>query len=151
MDIDLQALDYQKILRSLPHRYPFLLVDKIEQIIDDKKIIAYKHLSFNDSFFQGHFPGNPIMPGVLQLEALAQAGAILAAHCRVFNPDIEIAVLKGFERAKFKKIVVPGDSLQLNVEIDKYKKPLCRLKAEARVDGVLSCEAIITAAIIKQD
>ena len=132
---------------ALPHRYPFLLVDRVVEIVPNKHIKAYKNLTHNESFFNGHFPGNPIMPGVLQIEALAQAGAILCYESKLYDPKTQLAVLAGIDKVRFRRVVIPGDRLDLEVELLAFKKNIGKLKARAFVDGNLACEAIILAAV----
>lgn len=135
------------MLEFLPHRYPFLLVDRVVEIEIGKRIKAYKNLTHNESFFNGHFPGNPIMPGVLQIEALAQAGAILCHESKLYDTKTQLAVLAGVDEVRFRKAVRPGDRLDLEVELVAFKKVLGKLKARAFVDGEIACEAIILAAV----
>lgn len=131
----------------LPHRYPFLLVDRVLALEPGKKILAYKNLTHNESFFNGHFPDNPMMPGVLQVEALAQAGAILCHESKLYDTKTQLAVLVGLDEIRFRKVVRPGDRLDLEVELVLFKKKIAKLKAKASVDGDLACEGIILAAI----
>jgi 3-hydroxyacyl-[acyl-carrier-protein] dehydratase len=135
------------MLDCLPHTYPFLLVDRVIEIEVGKRILAYKNLTHNESFFNGHFPGNPIMPGVLQIEALAQAGAILCHQSKLYDATTQVAVLAGIDEVRFRRVVRPGDRLDLQVELLAFKKVLGKLKAKALVDGEVACEAIILAAI----
>jgi 3-hydroxyacyl-[acyl-carrier-protein] dehydratase len=140
-------MDIGKILQALPHRYPFLLVDRIVEVVKGERIHAYKNITFNEEFFQGHFPGRPVMPGVLQLEALAQAGALLAAETEPFDPAQKLIYLIGFNDVRFRKVVVPGDKLELHVKIDRRKGPIWRLAGECKVDGQLASEGLIMATI----
>ena len=140
-------MDIGRILSALPHRYPFLLVDRVVEVVKGDRIVAYKNITFNEQFFQGHFPGRPVMPGVLQLEALAQAGALLAHETEPFNPLEKLIYLVGFNDVRFRKVVTPGDKLELHVRVDKRKGPIWRLAAEAKVDGQVASEALIMATI----
>ena len=140
-------MDIGKILAALPHRYPFLLVDRVLEVVKGDRIVAYKNITFNEQFFQGHFPGRPVMPGVLQLEALAQAGALLAHETEPFNPAEKVIYLLGFNDVRFRKVVMPGDRLELHVRVDKRKGPIWRLAAEAKVDGQVVSEGLIMATI----
>jgi 3-hydroxyacyl-[acyl-carrier-protein] dehydratase len=142
----LQTMNIQQILRFLPHRYPFLLVDRVVECAPGSHIRAYKNVSVNEPFFQGHFPGVPIMPGVLVLEALAQAGGLLAAAC-LENMNDRLFLLAGLDGVKFRRQVVPGDRLDLVCENVRVKLKLCKMDARASVDGKLAAEARITAAI----
>jgi 3-hydroxyacyl-[acyl-carrier-protein] dehydratase len=140
-------MDIAKILKALPHRYPFLLVDRVVEVVQGQHIHAYKNLTFNEHFFQGHFPGKPVMPGVLQLEALAQAGALLAYEGAPFDPLTKVIYLMSFDRVKFRKPVVPGDRLDLHVRIERQKGAIWRLAAEGKVDGATVSEAQMMAMI----
>jgi 3-hydroxyacyl-[acyl-carrier-protein] dehydratase len=140
-------LDIQNILAALPHRYPFLLVDRVVEVVKGERIHAYKNVTFNEDFFQGHFPGRPVMPGVLQLEAMAQAGALLAHESAPFDPALKVIYLMSFDKVKFRRVVIPGDRLELHVKVERQKGPIWRLAGEARVDGHLASEAILMATI----
>jgi 3-hydroxyacyl-[acyl-carrier-protein] dehydratase len=140
-------LDIQQILAALPHRYPFLLVDRVVEVVKGERIHAYKNVTFNEDFFQGHFPGRPVMPGVLQLEAMAQAGALLAHESAPFDPALKVIYLMSFDKVKFRRVVIPGDRLELHVKVERQKGPIWRLAGEARVDGHLASEAIVMATI----
>ena len=141
-----QAMDIQRILSILPHRYPFLLVDRVVECVPGSHIKAYKNVSVNEPFFQGHFPGVPIMPGVLILEALAQTGGLLAAAGMGDLAD-KLFLFTGLDGVKFRRQVVPGDRLDLECSNMRRKLKLCKMEARAFVDGKLAAEARITAAI----
>jgi 3-hydroxyacyl-[acyl-carrier-protein] dehydratase len=132
-------LDIKAIQEILPHRYPFLLVDKIESLEPGIKAVGYKNVTMNEYYFQGHFPQEPVMPGVLIIEALAQVGAVAMLSLEEFKG--KIGYFTGIDKAKFRKKVVPGDVLKLEVEIIKRKGPLGIGKAIATVDGKKACEA----------
>ena len=140
------SFDIQKILTLLPHRYPFLLVDRVIACIPGESIIAYKNVSVNEPFFQGHFPGLPVMPGVLILEALAQAAALVAAT-DIENPEDKIYLFTGLEGVRFRTPVRPGDRLELRCVMLRRKLQLCKLTGKAYVDGKLAAEAELTAAL----
>ena len=140
-------MDIVKILSVLPHRFPFLLVDRVVEVVKGERIHAYKNVTFNEEFFQGHFPGRPVMPGVLQLEAMAQAGALLAYEGAPFDPSQKIIYLMSFDAVKFRRPVVPGDRLDLHVRIERRKGAIWRLAGEAKVDGQTASEAQIMAMI----
>ena len=141
------TMDIQRILSILPHRYPFLLVDRVVECVPNSHIRAYKNVTVNEPFFQGHFPGAPIMPGVLILEALAQAGGLLAVSGLEGNLDDKLFLFTGLDGVKFRKQVVPGDRLDLECSNIRMKLKLCKMDARAYVDGKLAAEAQITAAI----
>ncbi|MDY0259600.1 MAG: 3-hydroxyacyl-ACP dehydratase FabZ [Desulfovibrio sp.] len=141
-----QRMDIQRILRLLPHRYPFLLVDRVVECVPGSHIKAYKNVTFNEPFFQGHFPDAPIMPGVLILEALAQTGGLLAA-AGMGDLDDKLFLFTGLDAVKFRRQVVPGDRLDLECSNLRLKLRLCKMEARAFVDGKLAAEAQITAAI----
>ena len=140
------GMDIQRILRLLPHRYPFLLVDRVVECVAGSHIRAYKNVTFNEPFFQGHFPGAPIMPGVLILEALAQTGGLLAVS-GMDSLDDKLFLFTGLDGVKFRRQVVPGDRLDLECSNLRMKLKLCKMEARAYVDGKLAAEAQITAAI----
>lgn len=147
-----KILDIHRIMELLPHRYPFLLVDRVVSLDPNKVVEAYKNVSINEPFFQGHFPGLPVMPGVLIVEAMAQAGGFLVLTGQ--NDDIvrnSIFLFSGIEKVRFRKPVVPGDRLDLRCELVKQKMQLWRMRGEARVDGALAAEAELTAAIVPKE
>jgi 3-hydroxyacyl-[acyl-carrier-protein] dehydratase len=135
-------MDIHQILEYLPHRYPILLVDRVLECEPGKSIHAVKNVTINEPFFNGHFPHHPVMPGVLILEALAQAAAILSFKTMGSKPDDKsVYYFAGIDGARFKKPVSPGDQLNLHVEIIASKRGIWKFKAEARVDGLLATEA----------
>ena len=140
------SFDIQRILTLLPHRYPFLLVDRVVECVPGESIVAYKNVSMNEPFFQGHFPGLPVMPGVLILEALAQAAALVAAS-GMENPEDKIYLFTGLEGVRFRAPVRPGDRLELRCTMLRRKMQLCKLEGKASVDGKLAAEAELTAAL----
>ena len=139
-------LDIRDIERILPHRYPFLLVDRVVEI-DDDHIVARKLVTRNEPHFEGHFPGHPVMPGVLIIEALAQAGALYAARLVKFDPDKQVIYFMAIDKAKFRKPVVPGDSLSLEVVPLRKGGVIWKMRGEAKVDGAVVAEAEFMAAI----
>jgi beta-hydroxyacyl-ACP dehydratase FabZ len=145
-------LDVRAIERLLPHRYPFLLVDRVVELSDDK-IVAIKNVTINEPFFQGHFPGQPIMPGVLLIEAMAQAGGILALR-HILRTDAGAAgaamYFMGIDKAKFRKPVVPGDQVRLEVEPLRKGGAIWKLAGKALVDGAVVAEAEFLATVGKK-
>ena len=149
MAIDAEAekiLTIEKVLQFLPHRYPFLLVDRVIDY-DENRLVAYKNVTINEPFFTGHFPGNPVMPGVLITEALAQAGAILAYLKAKRDPSTYLFLLAGMDNAKYKQMVIPGDQLKLEVNILGNKSNFWKIHGEATVDGKLVCSVDILSAM----
>jgi beta-hydroxyacyl-ACP dehydratase FabZ len=138
-------LDPKEILKHIPHRYPFLLVDRIVEIQGDQKIIGIKNVSFNEYFFQGHFPNRPVMPGVLICEAMAQVAAILAHSARGGMDGDKVFVLTGLDNVKFKRPVEPGDQLRLEVTSLRRRGSFWKMQGMALVDGKLVAQAEISA------
>jgi 3-hydroxyacyl-[acyl-carrier-protein] dehydratase len=143
-------MDIQQIIKRLPHRYPFLLVDRVVSMEKDVRIQAYKNVTFNEHFFQGHFPGRPVMPGVLILEAMAQAAALLTFASKDEElADDEVVYFAGIDEARFKRPVVPGDQLVLEAETDRAKGGIYKYRARALVDGELAAQAVLMCAMRK--
>ncbi len=138
-------LDAKEILKHIPHRYPFLLVDRIVEIHGVEKIVGIKNVSFNENFFQGHFPARPVMPGVLICEAMAQVAAILALNARGSRSDNHVFVLTGLDKVKFKKPVEPGDQLRMELTCLKRRGSFWRMQGIATVDGKVAAQAEISA------
>jgi beta-hydroxyacyl-ACP dehydratase FabZ len=143
------ALGPEQILGILPHRYPFLLVDRVLELTDDK-IVALKNVSWNEPYFQGHFPGAPVMPGVLQVEAMAQAGGILASRVVQFDPAKQVMLFMAIDQVKFRRKVVPGDQLILEV-VPLRKGKIFKMKGEAKVDGKVVSQAEFLATLADRD
>jgi 3-hydroxyacyl-[acyl-carrier-protein] dehydratase len=144
-------MDITQISKLLPHRYPFLLVDRVTDIEVGKKLVGYKNVTANEEFFNGHFPGHPVMPGVLMLEALAQACALLAFKSTNYSSDDVVVYLMAIDNAKFRKPVVPGDKLVLTVEVLRTKGPIWKQKGTATVDGVVVAEGEFLATVAKRE
>jgi 3-hydroxyacyl-[acyl-carrier-protein] dehydratase len=147
MMLENQSFNIQEILGLLPHRYPFLLIDRIVEFERGKRLVAIKNVTFNEPFFQGHFPGYPIMPGVLVVEAMAQAGAIIMM-AEMPNPETKLVFFTGIERAKFRRPITPGDQLRIEIEVLSFRTRAGRMGAKAWVDGKLSCEATLTCQVV---
>jgi 3-hydroxyacyl-[acyl-carrier-protein] dehydratase len=145
-------MNAEEIMQYLPHRYPFLLVDRIVDMEIGKRITGIKNVTINEPFFPGHFPGHPVMPGVLILEALAQAAAILSFKTQGKSPDqVGIVYFAGIDGARFKRPVVPGDCLTLKVEIIRHLKGIWKYTTRAEVDGELAAEAEMMATLRDKD
>jgi 3-hydroxyacyl-[acyl-carrier-protein] dehydratase len=142
-----QVLEIADIMAILPHRYPFLLVDRVVEIERMKRIVAIKNVTINEPHFTGHFPGYPIMPGVLVVEAMAQAGGLLLLP-EIPDRDKKLMVFTGIERAKFRRPVNPGDQLRIEVEVLNWRVSAARLEGKAYIEGKLACEAVILCAVI---
>lgn len=142
-----QAYDTARILAALPHRYPLLLVDRVVSLEIGERIHAVKAVSFNEQFFQGHFPGRPIMPGVLQIEAMAQAAAILAIETLELAGSGKLVYFMAIDGAKFRAPVEPGCLLDLKVHFLQKRARVCKFRGEASVEGKLTCEVEFTAMI----
>jgi 3-hydroxyacyl-[acyl-carrier-protein] dehydratase len=135
-------MNINEVMKHLPHRYPFLLVDRVVSVVPDKSIVALKNVTINEPFFVGHFSYHPVMPGVLVIEALAQAAAILTFRSNNHLPDDKsIYYFVGIDNARFKRPVIPGDQLMLHVNIARESRGLWKFKGEARVDNNLAAEA----------
>ncbi|MCL4672243.1 MAG: 3-hydroxyacyl-ACP dehydratase FabZ [Sphingomonadaceae bacterium] len=141
------AFDIRKVLKALPHRYPLLLVDRVRSIELGERIHAVKAVTFNEEFFQGHFPGAPIMPGVLQIEAMAQAAAILGIETLELAGTGKLVYFMGIENAKFRAPVTPGCLLDLEVEFVQKRSRVYKFKGRASVEGKTTCEVEFTAMI----
>ena len=143
------VVEQAEIQALLPHRYPFLLVDRVKDFESHKRIVAIKNVTVNEPFFPGHFPGRPVMPGVLLIEAMAQAGGVL-----VFKSGGTVGktvmYLTGIDEAKFRKPVVPGDQLRLEIEVLKKRPPFWKMQGKAFVENEVVCEAVVTAMVMDE-
>jgi len=138
-------LDIMAIMRRLPHRYPFLLIDRIIKIVPGEEIVALKNVTINEPFFQGHFPAQPVMPGVLIMEALAQAGGVLASEIRGPDKQGEIIYFMGMDHVRFRRPVVPGDQLILEARVLKMRSKVAKMAGRALVEGQMVAEAELMA------
>jgi beta-hydroxyacyl-ACP dehydratase FabZ len=140
-----KTFDIQKIMNLLPHRYPFIMIDRILELIPGEKVVALKNVTINEPFFQGHFPGSPIMPGVLIIEAMAQAGAVLAAESLPGEEHGSLIYFMGMNKVKFRKPVVPGDQIIFEVKFLKQRAKVFKMSGMAFVDEKLVAEAELMA------
>lgn len=140
----------EEIKNYIPHRYPFLLVDRVLEVEEDR-IVTIKNVTVNEEFFNGHFPGAPIMPGVLQVEAMAQSGCIMMMKSKVDDPSETLIVFTGIKNAKFRKSVVPGDQLKMEVKLANQRRNFVTMEGKATVDGEVVCELEASAAIVPKD
>ena len=144
------TFDIQEILEFLPHRYPFLLIDRVVEFEPTKRLVAIKNVTINEPFFQGHFPGYPIMPGVLVVEAMAQAGGIIMM-AELPDRHEKLVVFTGIEKAKFRRPVTPGDQLRIEVDVLSFRSRAGRIHAVALVDGKKACEATLTCQVVTRE
>ena len=142
-----QVLEIGDIMNILPHRYPFLLIDRIVEVERKKRIVAIKSVTINEPFFQGHFPDFPIMPGALVVESIAQAGGTLLLP-EVPDRHNKLMVFTGIERAKFRRAVVPGDQLRIEINVLNWRPRAVRMEGRVTVDGKLACEAIVMCQLV---
>ena len=142
----MSTVDLQGIMALLPHRYPFLLVDRILEIEGERRIVGLKNVTINEPFFQGHFPGHPVMPGVLIVEAMAQVGGVLAMRT-IERPEDKVVYFMALDAVKFRRPVVPGDQLRMELEMLQVRGMMCRMQGVAKVDGDVVCEAEMSAMV----
>ncbi len=145
----MSTLQIREIMERIPHRYPFLLVDRVIEVVPQKRIVAIKNVTINEEFFQGHFPGAPVMPGVLIIEALAQAGAVLLLS-DIPDRASKLVYFTGIDQARFRRPVVPGDQIRLTMEVLKLRSRTCKMRGTAEVDGELVAEAEIMSALVER-
>jgi 3-hydroxyacyl-[acyl-carrier-protein] dehydratase len=144
----LEAADINRILKVLPHRYPFLMVDRVRDIDGDRSCIGMKNVTFNEPHFQGHFPGHPVMPGVLLIEGIAQTAATLVAVAENVAEQSKLVYFMTIDHAKFRKPVVPGDTVEYHVRTIRHRSNIWKFAAVARVDGVKVAEAEVSAMMV---
>jgi len=140
-------VDTQKIMEYLPHRYPMLLVDRVIGFESGKRIVGVKNVTINEPFFQGHYPGHPIMPGVLIIEAMAQVGGLLLMDA-IENPDDKVVYFMSLDNVKWRRPVRPGDQLVFEIELLQHRRNVCRMRGEGFVDGQLVAEAELMARVM---
>jgi 3-hydroxyacyl-[acyl-carrier-protein] dehydratase len=141
-------MDINEIKQRLPHRYPFLLVDRVVELEEGKRILAYKNITANEDVFNGHFPNTPIFPGVMIIEAMAQAAGVLGFVTEnKYADENALYLFAGVDAVRFKRQVIPGDRLMLEAEIDSVKRTIWRFKCRATVEGELACEATVLCAL----
>ena len=140
-------MDAARILELLPHRYPFLLVDRVLEVQGTQKIVGLKNVTFNEPFFQGHFPGHPVMPGVLIIEAMAQTGGLLLME-QIPDREKKVVYFMGIDGVKFRKPVLPGDQLRMEVEMLQFRGKVAKMKGTAYVDGKVAAEAEMLAGVV---
>jgi len=151
VDVDYAPdIDINGVMRMLPHRYPFLLIDKLVKVRRGHSAVGIKNVTVNEQFFQGHFPGNPVMPGVLIIEAMAQASGLLVMDTLGLRDGGVGVLFTSVDDARFRKPVVPGDILEIHVEKERNRGNLWRFKSNARVDGVVKAEATYAAMIMEE-
>ena len=142
------SLDIERILQILPHRWPFVMVDRVTEVVPNERITGHKCVSMNEPWFLGHFPRHPIMPGVLVIEALAQIGGILAYASEPFDPETSLLYFLGIDKAKFRRPVTPGDRLDLEVSVVQHRTNVWKLRGEASVEGTLCAQGELLASVV---
>ncbi|HEU0071619.1 MAG TPA: 3-hydroxyacyl-ACP dehydratase FabZ [Alphaproteobacteria bacterium] len=142
------TIDLQRIMQMIPHRYPFLMIDRVEDVIAGESAVGIKNVTINEPFFQGHFPSEPVMPGVLIIEAMAQTSAVLVVHTLGKEFEGKLVYFMSVDSARFRKPVTPGDRIRIHVAKDRNRGNVWKFKAEAKVDGVLVAEATYAAMIL---
>lgn len=146
----MDQLKIEDIKKLIPHRYPFLLVDRVLEV-EEGRILSLKNVSVNEEFFNGHFPDRPMMPGVMQVEAMAQSGCIMLMHSHIDDPEESLIVFTGINKAKFRKSVVPGDQLIMEVKLVNQRRNFITMEGTAKVDEDVVCELEASAAIVPSE
>ena len=147
---ELKSYDVMEIQKLIPHRYPFLMIDKVVNIVEGKSIVGIKNVTINEPFFPGHFPSHPVMPGVLIIEAMAQTAAVMVMHTMGATAHGKVVYFMSVDEAKFRKPVVPGDVLELHCEAQKSRGSVWRFAGVAKVGGVKVADAVYTAMIVDE-
>ncbi|MFQ5784000.1 MAG: 3-hydroxyacyl-ACP dehydratase FabZ [Alphaproteobacteria bacterium] len=147
---ELVSLDIERVMQMIPHRYPFLMVDKVIDVLAGVSAVGVKNVTFNEPFFQGHFPTHPVMPGVLIIEAMAQSAAVLVVHTLGADAEGKIVYFMSVESARFRKPVVPGDTLFVHVNKRQQRGPVWKFASEVKVDGTVVAEATFAAMIMDE-
>ena len=147
MPLEVQTMNIGQIMEYLPHRYPFLLIDRVVEVEPAKRIVAIKNVTINEPFFNGHFPGYPIMPGVLVVEAMAQTGCILLLS-EIPDRQKKLVVFTGIDGAKFRRAITPGDQIRIEVDVLSFRPRAGKMQGKAYIDGKLACEATLTCAVV---
>jgi 3-hydroxyacyl-[acyl-carrier-protein] dehydratase len=141
------VIDVERIMQMIPHRYPFLMIDRVVDVVPDQTAVGIKNVSINDYFFQGHFPGHAVMPGVLLIEAMAQTAAVLVVHTLGPEAEGKLVYFMSIEHAKFRRPVVPGDQLHVHVTKERNRGPVWKLRGEVKVNGTVVADAAFSAMI----
>jgi len=146
-----KVIDINKIMQMIPHRYPFLLIDRVQDIVSGESAVGVKNVTINEPFFQGHFPGAPIMPGVLIIESMAQTAAVLVVETLGDETEGSLVYFMTVDSARFRKPVTPGDRLEIHVQKQRNRGNVWKFKGEAKVDGKLMAEAVFAAMIVENE
>lgn len=143
-----KTIDIERIMRLIPHRYPFLMIDRVIEVVPDKSAVGIKNVTYNEPFFQGHFPARPIMPGVLIVEAMAQTAAVLVMETLGRTSEGTLVYFMSIDEARFRKPITPGDTVRVHVEKERSRGNVWKFRGEARVEGQLMAEAVFAAMIV---